>query len=122
MRRRLHIKTTPFRLSSAVFQYSSLSFPYLTCPTIVCKFFIFAKKISRSADRRCIFFFRIFVCIKGYSSSDSGPKRKISDSRLGFFKFKTMKRHNPNNDGERGNKKLREHAVCESSSSQESSS
>ena len=33
-----------------------------------------------------------------------------------------MKRHNRNNDGERGNKKLREHAVCESSSSQESSS
>ena len=57
MRRRLHIKTTPFRLSSAVFQYSSLSFPYITCPTIVCKFFILAKKISRSADRRCIFFF-----------------------------------------------------------------
>ena len=76
MRRRLHIKTTPFRLSSAVFQYSSLSFPYLTCPTIVCKFFILAKKISRSADRRCIFFFRIFVCIKGYSSSDSGPLKE----------------------------------------------
>ena len=57
MRRRLRIKTTPFRLSSAVFQYSSLSFPYLTCPTIACKFFILAKKISRSADRRCIFFF-----------------------------------------------------------------
>ena len=55
--------------------------------------------------------------MKGYSSSDSGPLKENFR-----FKFKTMKRHNPNNDGERGNKKLREHAVCESSSSQESSS
>ena len=33
-----------------------------------------------------------------------------------------MKRHNPSYDGECGNKKLREQAVCESSSSRESSS
>ena len=33
-----------------------------------------------------------------------------------------MKRRNPNDDGECGNKKLREEAVCQSSSSQESSS
>ena len=33
-----------------------------------------------------------------------------------------MKRRNVSDDGERGNKKLREHAVCELSSSQESSS
>ena len=31
-----------------------------------------------------------------------------------------MKRRNASNDGERGNKQLREQAVCESSSSQES--
>ena len=33
-----------------------------------------------------------------------------------------MKRRNVSDDGERGNKKLREQAVCELSSSQESSS
>ena len=33
-----------------------------------------------------------------------------------------MKRQNASDDGERGNKKLREQAVCELSSSQESSS
>ena len=33
-----------------------------------------------------------------------------------------MKRRNARDDGERGNKKLREQAVCELSSSQESSS
>ena len=33
-----------------------------------------------------------------------------------------MKRRNASDDGERGNKKLREQAVCELSSSQESSS
>ena len=37
-------------------------------------------------------------------------------------KLKTMKRRNASDDGERGNKKLREQAVCELSSSQESSS
>ena len=35
---------------------------------------------------------------------------------------KMMKRQNASDDGERGNKKLREQAVCELSSSQESSS
>ena len=54
-----------------VYQYSNPSFPYLTYPTIFGKFFTFAKKISRSADHRCIFFFLIFVCIKRYPSSDS---------------------------------------------------
>ena len=38
-----------------------------------------------------------------------------------FQPFKTMKRRNASDDEERGHKKLREQAVCELSSSQESS-
>ena len=38
------------------------------------------KKIGRSADHRgiliCIYLFLIFVCIKGHSSSDSGPSKE----------------------------------------------
>ena len=53
------------------------------------------------------------MCIKGYPSSDSGSSKE---------NFMTMKRCIASYDGERGNKKLREQAVCESSSSQESPS
>ena len=66
-------KPRKFRLSFAVFQSSNLSFPYLTYPTIPCKIFTPAIKISRSAHHRCILvfvvFFLIFVYIKGYASS-----------------------------------------------------
>ena len=64
--------------SAFLLLYSSIPIlPFLTYPTILCKFFHTRQKISRSADHRCIFIFIsilwVFVCIKGYPSSDSGP-------------------------------------------------
>ena len=113
---RLHVKTTqipPFFCCIPVFQ-SFLSIYYF----ILCKFFTLAKKIRRSAGHRCIFicilfffFFRVLPIL--------APLKKISWKES---KFQTMKRRNASDDGERGNKKLREQAVCELSSSQESSS
>ena len=112
---RLHVKTTqipPFFCCIPVFQ-SFLSIYYF----ILCKFFTLVKKIRRSADHRCIFicicifFFRVLLIL--------APLKKISWKES---KFQTMKRRNASDDGERGNKKLREQAVCELSSSQESSS
>ena len=82
IRGRLYIKTTqvpPF----AVFQYSSPSFPYITHFPL--QIFHTCAKICRSANHRCIFiciyiyiFFLVFVCMKGYPSSDSGPSKEIS--------------------------------------------
>ena len=54
--------------------------PFFIYPTILCTFFILAKKIRRSADHRCSFivfiYFLIFVCIKGHPSFDSGPSKE----------------------------------------------
>ena len=113
-------KLRKFRLSFAIFQYSNPSFPYISHYPL--QIFHTCEKIRRSADHLCIFiciyyfFFLIFVCIKSHPSSDSG---KISWKES---KFKTMKRPNASDDEECGHKKLREQAVCELSSSQESSS
>ena len=75
MRGRFHIKTTqipPFFCCIPVFQ----SFLSLHIPLSFANFFTLAKKISRSVDHRCIFIFIsilwVFICIKGYPSSDSG--------------------------------------------------
>ena len=109
MRARLRIKTTQIPPLFPVFQYSNLSFPYLTYtlhiltyPTILCTLFTLstcrvAEKISRRAEHRCIFFFFFFffVCIKGYPSL--APKKEN-------FTMESV-----------------EKAMCESSSHQESS-
>ena len=81
MRGHLHIKTTQissFFCRIPVF----LSFLSLHIPLSFANFFTLEKKISRSADHRCIFifvfcflFFLILLCIKGYPSSDSGPSK-----------------------------------------------
>ena len=77
-------KLRKFRLSFAVFQYSSIpvfqSFFSLHIPLSFANFITLAKNIGRSADHRCIFiliFLLIyFVCIKDYLSSDSGPAKE----------------------------------------------
>ena len=80
MRGRLPIKST--QIPPFFCFYSSIPIlPFLTYPTILCKFFShLRKKISRSADYIVVFylllFFLIFVCIKGYPSSDSGPSKE----------------------------------------------
>ena len=67
-------KRRKFRLSFAVFQYSNLSFPYLADLTILCKFFTLSTwRVAEKISRRVEIFFVIFVCIKGYQSSDSVP-------------------------------------------------
>ena len=87
-------------------------------PTILSRFFTLVEKILRSADRR-LFVLYIFFNLRLYQRSSVfwfwSLLRKES-------KLKTMKRRNASDDGERGNKKLREQAVCELSTSQESSS
>ena len=69
-----------------VFQYSNLSFPYLTYtlhiltyPTILCTLFTLstcrvAEKISRRAEHRCIFFFSNFRVYQRLSVP--GPKKR----------------------------------------------
>ena len=110
--RGLHIKTTqipPFFCCIPVFQ-SSL---FLIYPTILCRFVTLAKKIRRSADHRCIFiciwFFFKFSCVsKVIRLLILAHLKKILWKES---KFKTMKRQNASDDGERGNKKLHERVV-----------
>ena len=65
-------KLRKFRLSFAVFQCSNHSFPYLADLTILCKFFTLSTwRVAEKISKRVEFFFVIFVCIKGYQSSDS---------------------------------------------------
>ena len=120
IRGRLHIKTTqvpPF----AVFQYSSPSFPYITHFPL--QIFHTCAKICRSANHRCI-----FICIYIYFFEFSCVWKVILLLILALLKkiswkeskFKTIKRRDASDDGERGNKKFREQAVCDLSSSQES--
>ena len=117
---RLHIKTTqipPFFCYIPVFQ----SFLSLYIPLSFANFSHLRKNSQKCGSSLysylyLLFFFLIFVCIKSHPSSDSG---KISWKES---KFKTMKRPNASDDEECGHKKLREQAVCELSSSQESSS
>ena len=91
-------------------------------PTILSRFFTLVEKNLRSADRR-LFVLYIFFNLHLYQRSSVfwfwSLLKKILRKES---KLKTMKRRNANDDGERGNKKLREQAVCELSSSQESSS
>ena len=78
MRGRLHIKTTQILLFFCcipVFQ----SFLSLHIPPSFADVFTLAKIISRSADHCCICLFvdvLIFMCIKGYPSSDSDPSKE----------------------------------------------
>ena len=85
-------KPRKFRLSFAVFQYSNLSFPYLADLTILCQFFSqlgeFRKKLAGELN-----FFVIFVCIKGYQSSDSFPFKEAFVKRV--LRSKTVRRQNP---------------------------
>ena len=103
-------KIRKLSLSIPVFQ----SFPS-SYPTILCKIFI---RVKRIADHRCIFLSFFFVS-EVISLLILAPLKKISWKE---FKFKTTRRHNVSDNGGRGNKKLREQALCDSSSSQESSS
>ena len=102
--------------------YSSIPIlPFPIYPTILCKFFTFTKKL---AGVRIIVVFLFFVfkfsCVsKVIRLLILAPQKKIPWKES---KFKTMKRRNVSDDGERRNKTLREQAVCELSSSQESSS
>ena len=109
IRGRLHIKTTqipPFFCCIPVFQ----SFLPLYIPVSFTNFSYSRKKIRRSADHLCIF---ICICIFFLFSCVSrvicllilAPLKKISWKES---KFKTMKRRYASDDGERGNKKLRE--------------
>ena len=120
MQGRLYIKTTQIPL---FLLYSSIPIHlFHIYPTILSRFFTLAEKILRSADRR-LFVLYIFLNLRVYQRSSvfwfwsllKNILRKES-------KLKTMKRRNASDDGERGNKKLGEQAVCELSSSQESSS
>ena len=75
-------KPRKFRLSFAVFQYSNLSFPYLADLTILCKFFTLSTwRVAEKIGRR-VEFFVIFVCIKGYQSSDSLPFKEAFVKRV----------------------------------------
>ena len=117
-------KLRKFRLSFAVFQYSNPYFPNISHYPL--QIFHTCEKIRRSADHRCIciYYYYYYYYLFSYVSKVIrllilAPLKKISWKES---KFKTMKRRNASDDGERGNKKLREQAVCELSSSQESSS
>ena len=115
-------KLRKFRLSFVIFQYSNPSFPYISHYPL--QIFHTCEKIRRSADHRCIFlciylFFLIFVCIKSHPSSGSGPSKENFMKRVQIQDDEEAKSQG---DGECRNKKLREQALCELSSSQESSS
>ena len=106
MRARLRIKTTQIPPLFPVFQYSNLSFPYLTYTLhILCTLFTLstcrvAEKLAGERSIVVFFFFFIFLCIKGYPSL--APKKEN-------FMMESVET------------KLREKAMCESSSHQESS-
>ena len=120
-------KLRKFRLSFAVFQFSNPYFPNISHYPL--QIFHTCEKIRRSADHRCIciyyyYYYYYYYYLFSYVSKVIrllilAHLKKISWKES---KFKTMKRRNASDDGERGNKKLREQAVCELSSSQESSS
>ena len=110
--------------SAFLLQYSSIPIPpFLIYPTILYKFFTLAKKF---AGLRIIvvflfvfIYFLIFVCSKGHPSSNSGPSKENFMKRVQIQDDEEAKSQG---DGERRNKKFREQALCELSSSQESSS
>ena len=120
MRGRFHIKTTQipsFFCCIPVFQ----SFLSLHIPLSFANFSHLRKKF---AGVRIIVVFLFFVfkfsCVsKVIRLLILAPQKKIPWKES---KFKTMKRRNVSDDGERRNKTLREQAVCKLSSSQESSS
>ena len=123
-----HVGTSSYQNyanSAFLLLYSSIPIlPFLIYPTILCKFFTLAKKF---AEVRIIvvflfvffFFFKFSCVLKVIRLLILAPLKKISWKES---KFKTMKRRNASDDEERGHKKLREQAVYEFSSSQESSS
>ena len=120
MRGRFHIKTAKipsFFCCIPVFQ----SFLSLYIPLSFANFSHLRKKF---AGVRIIVVFLFFVfkfsCVsKVIRLLILAPLKKIPWKES---KFKTMKRRNVSDDGERRKKTLREQAVCELSSSQESSS
>ena len=67
------------RHSAFLLLYSSIPvFPFLTLhvPLSFANFSYLRKKLAGVRIVVVFFFFRIFVCIKGYSSSDSGPLKE----------------------------------------------
>ena len=101
-------KLRKFRLSFAVFQFSNPSFPYISQYSL--QIFHTHEKIRRSADHLyifiCICIFFLFSCVpRVICLLILAPLKKISWKES---KFKTMKRRYASDDGERGNKKLRE--------------
>ena len=113
-------KLRKFHLSFAVFQYSNHSFLYISHYPL--RILSHLRKILAGSSLYFYFnfFINLFSCVsKIICLLILAPLKKISWKE---FKFKTMKRRNASDDGERGNKKLLEQAKCESSSSQESSS
>ena len=111
--------------SAYLLLYSSIPIIlFLTYPTILCEFYHTCEKYWQECGSSLYFYFNFFINLFSCVSKIIcllilAPLKKISWKE---FKFKTMKRRNASDDGERGNKKLLEQAKCESSSSQESSS
>ena len=114
-------KLRKFRLSFAVFQYSNPSFPYISQYPL--QIFLTCELNSQECGSLSYYYLYLSFLFSRVSKVIRllilAPLKKISWKES---KFKTMKRRNASDDGERGNKQLREQAVCESSSSQESSS
>ena len=111
-------KLRKFRLSFAVFQYSNPYFPNISHYPL--QIFHTCEKIRRSADHRCIciciyyyyyyyyyyYHYYYYYYLFSYVSKVIrllilAPLKKISWKES---KFKTMKRRNVSDDGERGNK------------------
>ena len=110
MRGRLHIKNTqiqPFYSSIPILPFLISHYPLQNFHT-------------RKKDCGSSLYFSFFCFVSEVISLlILAPLKKISWKE---FKFKTTRRHNASDNGGRGNKKLREQALCDSSSSQESSS
>ena len=104
--------------SAFLLLYSSIPIlPFLIYSTILCKFFTFTKKF---AGVRIIVVFLFFVfkfsCVsKVIRLLILAPLKKIPWKES---KFKTMKRRNASDDGERRNKTLREQGLVSNHDSQ----
>ena len=97
--------------SAFLLLYSSFPIlPSLIYPSILYKFFILTKKNSQKRGSSLYFYlhlyFFLFSCVsRVICLLILAPLKKISWKES---KFKTMKRRYASDDGERGNKKLRE--------------
>ena len=113
-------KLRKFRPFFAVFQYCNSSFPHTSHYTKQIFHTCGKKSQECGSSFICIiYFFNLHLYQRSSVFWFWSLLKKILRKES---KLKTMKRRNASDDGERGNKKLREQAVCELSSSQESSS